>query len=200
MILLLSSRVVDAALIWVELYVDMNELVDNNGNTLADGSLIQIIQSSNSSADGFQTWGSHYIINSTAGDDVILASTTVGAGGVAANDGRFFWTAELDIDVNSTYFYIRFFDFPAANLMDLYFNPSNLYWGTSAVFLAGNYDSNLYVDIDFAASTNLATSLNNSFVVIPEPSSISFFALVGGLAMAMRSRLRKRARSDSAGD
>ncbi len=180
-----------AAPVIVSLYVDLNNLVDNADALLAVGSLVQIVQSTDGVADGFQTYGNSWILNSTVGDDTLIAEIPVGYGDSGA--GKFFWSAELDIDVNSTYFYIRFFDYLITDVPNLYGNPSNLYWGQSAVYLAGS-NFNLSVDIEFAPTADLGTDSLDSFIVIPEPSSMSFFALVGGMAVAMRSQLIRRKR------
>lgn len=197
--LLVAGPSVKAAQLIVNLYVDLHAMYQQDGSTvLADGSYIQIIQSTDAVQDGFGVYGNdHWVITSTQGDDVIIANIPVGLGYTpdVTGSGLFFWSSTLDIDVNNTYFYIRFFNYPLNNLSQL--GTTNLYWGTSTVYLADTYSDGFSVDIDFSSvSTNLVTSQQHSFVVIPEPSSISFFALVGGMAVAMRSQIARRKRRE----
>jgi len=191
-ICLFGANCAHSATEFFTLYVDLNAIY-KPGMTgfLADGSLVQIISSEDNVADGFWSINGSYVINSTTGDDELLASTTIGSGSPSSS-GLFSWSFDLDTSYLNNYFYIRFFDYPASSIYTLN-GPTNLYWGTSAVYLASAFDNGFFVELDFSTtSTNLVANQNNSFVVIPEPSSVSFFALVGGLALAMRSRLKRK--------
>jgi hypothetical protein len=179
-------------------------LLDNDGNPLADGSIIQLIQSgADGLANGFQTYGNDFLLDTTQGDDVILATFTSGYNffdpSTPLTNGNFFIRAEIDdsTDLANTYFYVRFFDFQLSNLGNLQGVSSNLYWGQTALFLATNFYDSFSGTIEIYPGTqtaDLRATNNNSFTVIPEPSTMSFFALVGGMAVAMRNQLMRRKR------
>jgi hypothetical protein len=188
-----------AALVDLIFYVDTFINTDaylrgQDGNLLADGSIIQIILSANNgTADGFQMYGSDRLLDTTQGDDVILATIT---SGLDNETGRFyFFMEDVTIDLDNAYFYIRFFDYQLSDLGNLVGVSSNLYWGQSALFMA---QSNIFfggvVEIDFGSNGDLQASTQNSFTVIPEPSTMSFFALMGGMVVAMRNQMIRRKR------
>lgn len=194
---LMPAMTAHALTVSLELYVDFNELVDSGNTALADGSIIQIIGSSDGTAGFFQPYGDAYLADTTTGNDVILATTYVGAGGYAEAEipGRFGFVFDGDYDITAfPYVYIRFFN--TDNFSSLAGNPTALAWGTSDVFRVDLYpivEDEIYF-IDFSEGGNLVANQTNTFTVIPEPSSISFFALVGGMAIAMRSQLIRRKR------
>jgi hypothetical protein len=191
-----------AAVIQLFFYVELNQLVKDDGVTpLADGSIIQIIQSgADGLANGFQQYGNDYLLDTTTGDDVILATIQSGFNGSEPlSPGNFFVYLEvpsLGFDLSNTYFYIRFFDFPLSNVGNLLGVSSNLYWGQSSLFLASDFDDPFLgtIEIEFAPSGDLEASNNDSFTVIPEPSTMSFFALMGGMVVAMRNQMIRRKR------
>lgn len=187
----------NALIVSLELYVDTYQFLESSDPdvVLADGSIIQIIGSATANAGSFQSYGDAFLADTTTGDDVILATSFVGAGGYEADSGYFgFVFANYDITA-FPYIYIRFFNTNTfANLMG---NPTTLAWGTSAVFQVSDHPiaEDSYV-IYMSQDGPLVASETGTFTVIPEPSSISFFALVGGMTWAMRTQILRRRRRD----
>lgn len=192
--------------LFIILSVEIGHLDDQTAGSpyLAEGSIIQIIGSADatlgSGGINFVEWTPGvYLPNTTVGNDTILATIPVGYGGYGA--GQFLWSID-NYDENAyPYVYIRFFNtnsFLAAT------GVFTLAWGTSAVVqvTSTNYYDGFISQIDFSDLDNngsgvtLPMTQTNSFTVIPEPSAVTFFALMGGMSLAMRRQIMRRRRRE----
>lgn len=204
MLLFGASQAAHALAIDLDLYVSIGLADETLSQFLTDGMTVQIIISDDATQgasgagtadDQFSSHGSgNYLASTTQGDDFILATTTIGTG-VAGGDGDFYYVISgFDPAVYSLtdpyYIYIRFFNAPPGGL------EGDLYWGLSTMI---EVDSSQNNEIDLNPDGDLATDKQNNFVVIPEPSSVSFFAMVGGVMWAMRARMRKKIAAGRAG-
>jgi hypothetical protein len=182
-----------ALLTLLNLSVDTNVILDNNGSNLADGSIIQIVASGDSTAGGFVEYSPGvYLVNTTVGDDVIVGETTIGAGGYSAGSGKFSFTLSSFDDVATPYIYIRFFN---TNSFDALLGmPTELVWNESAVIFVTN-DFGVG-DIDFSAGGNLVANQTNTFQVIPEPGTTSLMAMAGSILLAMQATMARRSRRE----
>lgn len=160
----------------VGLFVNITQpLLDGDGNALADGSVIYVIASIDSTADGMSSWGDSLIANSTQGDDVIIAtlildSSTTGVPGTM--------TAFIpDAFDNSVYnfLYLRFFDYQGSP------PPvgDDIAWGETPPQGYTNFFGTAIMNVpgDQVHATN-------NFIIIPEPGTLPL-VLVAGLLLAL---------------
>lgn len=185
---------IHAALVDLDAYVTY-AIYDETGSTpLADGSVVYIIGSANSTIDPMQNHpppsGTNLIAHSTTGDDIILGTTTINSLMTGSN-GTFFTTLQYE-STQINYVYIRFFDFtnsiPVGGLV---------YWGESAIHPLPN-PPNLGVNpVDFNPTPVLLTDNQNNFIVIPEPSTANLLILFAGMAWAMRASAKGKRKKGS---
>ena len=178
-----------ALIVDLDAYVDMAILQQDLTTPLADGSWVFIMGSGDAVNDGMATFGgTNLIAESTLGDDVILGMIQIPLNSTN-NSGMFFVTVQYESD-DINYAYLRFFDtsnYPITGL---------LWWGTSSMFQLG---VTLGVStVQFDQDYQLATTNQNNFVVIPEPSSLNLFVLVAGLLWTIRTRMRLAPPNDEA--
>lgn len=181
--------VLHAALLDLDAFVTFS-ILDENGDPLADGALVQIIGSSNALATPTVNAldGTSIVPGAVAGDDVILGEVRIGDNNTS--NGTFAATVQYDPD-EVNYVYIRYFNWTN------YFSPSGLvYWGTSAIY---ELVPTLGVSrTDFASTDNIEVQNINNFLTIPEPGTANlmllFLAVVGGI----RARMKKRDSEESA--
>jgi hypothetical protein len=178
---LLSTPSAKALIVDLDAYVANPILQQNLLTPLADGSWVFIMGSSNNVNDGMATFGGTNIIAaSVLGDDVILGMIQIPLGSTN-NSGKFFTTVQYESD-NVKYAYLRFFNTTSFPI------TGSVYWGTSSMFQLG---VTLGVStVQFDQGTQLATTNQNNFVVIPEPSSMNLFILVAGMLWTMRARMK----------
>jgi len=166
-----------ALLVDLDAYVDL-PILSTNGTPIQDGSWVFIIGSTDTNQDPMATYGgTNLIANSVTGDDVILLAIQIPYN-VGTNSGTFFATTQYESD-DINYVYIRFFD-TVGPLTGM------LWWGTSSMFQLG---ITLGVStVQFDQLEQLSVTNYNNFVVIPEPSTLQLFVLVGGVICAVRFR------------
>lgn len=148
------------------------ELQDGDGNPLPDGSIIEIIGSTDAVQDGHVPFGSGFVWGSTQGDDIILATTVVDS---SLGPGTFFTSTTYD-DTVVNFLYIRFYDTTTPS-------GTNVAWGSSPMFDATSFFNVQFQD--FTVADTPVTQTNN-FVVIPEPGSFSLLAFFGFLLATFR--------------
>ncbi|MBU0676913.1 MAG: PEP-CTERM sorting domain-containing protein [Verrucomicrobia bacterium] len=176
-------------------------LLDTNSNILADGSLVQIIGSSDSTNNGFYstgnytnsptTTGSNLWYNTTQGDDVILGSVTIAGPGSGGFSNGTFFTTDFTFDSSQiTYMYIRFFDYVGTPVTGL------VNYGYSEVLIATNIRFGILV-MNFGGGEK--TTNWDNFVAIPEPSTVSLLLLAMGLITGFRASMKKADGSESTG-
>lgn len=192
-LLLGGGSVCLAAPVNLDIFV-FHALLDEGGNPLADGSIIEIVGAGTDGLAGdgggyggtnlFQTWGgTNLIAGSTLGDDQILATTVVNSS-LTGSNGTFFVTIQNFDPVVHPYVYIRFYNTTSAI-------TGMVYWGASTVAVATNIILGVVtVQADPAGSLQ-ATNYNN-FVVIPEPSTVNLFLVTAVMMVGMRAGLRRR--------
>jgi hypothetical protein len=188
-VLLLLPPCASAALINLQAYV-LQSLVEEDGTTpLADGSIVQIIGSSNAVIDAMDTYGgTTNIIALPTGDDILLGTVRIDSTDLGSNGtffaGNFFYQS---MDVN--YMYLRFFNTTGA-LTGL------IYWGET-IITGAMHDQNNVIDMNFVGG--FAATNQDNFVVIPEPDVTRFLLLgvmlVGGLRWQLRPRGRPKSPS-----
>lgn len=160
----------------------LTSLLNCDGNPLADGSIIMVIGSYDSTIDPMQQHGSDYIANSTTGDDFIIGTMTVDTGLHPYADAL----DTFQVDDSSDFFiYIRVFDSTGPL-------TGEICWGTSIMTnlysipdpgLGGVY----YFEVPAFQLTN-----KDTFVVIPEPSTANLLLLMGGMTWAIRANTRRK--------
>jgi hypothetical protein len=161
-------------------------LLNSGGTPLSDGSYVMIFGSTDAINNGPTTWGAGNIIaDSVQGDDVYLGYTRIDMPSYNGSNGTFYTAGEIWFDdAVIHYLYIRFFDstnYPISGVIA---------WNTSTII---ETTSRLgQVEMDFLG--NIPTSVTNSFVVIPEPSSASLFVLFAGLMLGMRASMKRAER------
>lgn len=177
--------------------VDLDAMVtsaiyQNDGVTpLANGSIVYIYGSGNSTIDPMQSFGTNLVAGSATGDDVVLGMVRIGDN--VTSNGTFFTTIQYDSDQIS-YVYIRFFEWTNATPI-----TGMVYWGQSSNHFLP-FPPTLGVNsVDF--STNLLVASNyNNFIAIPEPSTANLIVLVTGMAWAMRASFKGRQPGKTKGD
>lgn len=150
---------------------------------VADGSWIMIIGSVDSIIDPMAQGGNGYIANSVTGDDVIIGMMQVDAGlrgwGVEAAGGF-----HID-DSLYNYVYIRVFD-SAGPL------TGDICWGTSDIVDLPSIQDPGIGNVYFLDVPGFTLTNQDTFVIIPEPSTANLILLVGGIAWAMRTNIRRK--------
>lgn len=170
-------------------YVDLAILQEDLTTPLADGSWVFIMGSGDAVNDGMQTYnGTNLIAASTLGDDVILGMIQIPLNSTN-NSGKFFVTVQYESD-DINYAYLRFFDTTSMPITGL------LWWGTSSMFQLGVTLG--VATVQFDQDYQLATTNQNNFVVIPEPSSLNLFVLVAGMLWTIRTRMKLTLPDDEA--
>lgn len=185
---LLLPATASALIVDLDAYVDLAILQEDEVTPLADGSWVFIIGSGDAIIDPMLTYGgTNLIADSVTGDDVILGAIRIPLNSTN-NSGTFFTTVQYESD-DINYAYLRFFDFtnnaPITGL---------LWWGTSSIFQLGVTLG--VATVQFDQDRQLATTNQNNFVVIPEPSSMNLFVLVAGMIWTIRTRMRFASRPD----
>lgn len=168
------------ALINLQAYVTY-ALLNNDGTMpLSDGSIVQIVGSSNNIADPMPMIGGSNVTGFVSGDDVILATITIQSGMLGSN-GTFFAGDVYFQSDEIKYMYIRFYD-SAGPLTGL------VYWGESPITNV-QHDQFGVVEVDFVG--NYATTNLNNFVAIPEPGTLNFMLMWGSMVLAMRASMKR---------
>jgi hypothetical protein len=193
----MTPLAVNAAFVKATFFVDFNRIVDDAAVNLPDGSIIQIVASTDGTAGFFQEYTPGvYLANTTTGNDTIIAEARIGdLGYEGTGGGRFGWVDTTFDTTANPYVYIRFFN---TNSFDaLLGTPTELVWGTSAVVFVDDFVDGLGVaDINFASNGNLVANQTNTFQVIPEPGTTSLMAMAGSILLAMQASMARRSRRE----
>lgn len=136
---------------------------------LAEGSIVMIIGSLDSTPDPMFPWAGGYVAQSTTGDDVfigiayVLDDGTISAGGFKYDSTM----------VN--YLYLRFFDTTLSPIQGTFA------WGTTDVWWVTNQFQ--FVNLDFAPDHGYQVGHTNLFVIIPEADTRNYMMLAMVLGM-----------------
>lgn len=176
--------VLHAALLDLDAFVTYS-ILDENGNPLPDGALVQIIGSSNALATPTVNYagdGTSIIPGFVQPDDQILGTVRIGDNN--SSNGTFTTTLKYDPDTVN-YVYIRYFNYTNPGL------PTGLvWWGTSAIF---SLVPTLGVSrVDFAPNDNIEVQQINNFVTIPEPGTANLMLLFLGVVGGIRARVKRQ--------
>jgi hypothetical protein len=175
--------------------LDIFTFYESDGTTpLAIGSTFYLIASDSATPSNPQSFGDAFIANSTASNEVLIASLTLNGApffNPSPEDGEHY--QELIVDAalltGMTHLYVRFFDYQSG----LQVVGSNIYWGTTAAI---DLTINSVGGFDFAEAYFDDTSATNqaNFIAIPEPGTFGLVALAGlGLAaLGRRNRHAKK--------
>lgn len=184
--LLASVATVRAATINLTGYVTF-ALLQNDGVTpLVDGSIVQIIGSSNNLAEPMAFAGTNLVANPVP-DDILLATITIDSTALASN-GTFFVNNVFFQSDQVNYIYIRFFDTTGPL-------TGQIAWGESPLFSATNHQFGS-LELDFIGDY-AATNINN-FGVIPEPGTGNLMLVWLGMIAAMRASIRGSRKKENA--
>lgn len=163
------------AIINMTAYV-LNPLYQQDGITpLPDGSIVQIIGSTDGIIDPPATWGGTNLTGNTTGDDVILATIVVDSS-VLGIPGTFYVSGIYYDNTVINYAYLRFYN-TTGTISGL------LYWGETPIQNI-EYDAFGTIFVDFGGG--YSTTNQNNFVVIPEPSTTRLFLVAIFLVLAVR--------------
>lgn len=163
-------------------------LLDETGTTpLADGSIVQIIGSYDSIIDPIGTSGTN-VTGSTTGDDVILATIAINSANLGSN-GTFYVSNIFYESDDIKNMYIRFYD-TTNSLVGM------ISWGESPMTNV-EYDAFGSIVVDFIGGYSATNQ--NSFVVIPEPNTMSFILMWVGMVAALKSTMRQEGRKKGKG-
>ncbi len=139
-------------------------LTGPSGAPLAEGSVVMIIGSLDSTPDPMAEWGGALIADSTTGDDIfigvayVLDDGTISAGGFKYDSSM----------VN--YLYLRFFDTTSYPI----WSGTNA-WGTTDVWGVTNQFQ--FVSLDFAPDHPYGVGHTNLFVIIPEAGTGNYMLM-----------------------
>lgn len=177
---LLAVGTAQGAIINLQAYI-LYALLNNDGTTpLADGSMVQIIGSSDSVADPMLMSGTN-ATGFTTSNDTILATITIQSSALGSN-GTFFVGDYYFNSDEVKYMYLRFYDTTNSTLTGM------VYWGQSPITNA-QHDQFGVLEMDFIGGY-LATNLNN-FVVIPEPGTMNLIFVWVSMVAAMRASMKR---------
>jgi len=174
----LSASLAQGAMVNLQAWITYS-LFQSNGTTwLPDGSVVQIIGSSDGIIDPMPSHGTN-VIATTTGDDIIIGtvlidSTLWGSNGTFYSGDFYFDNTVVD------YMYIRFFDttYPVLGFTN---------WGVSGISTVA--DDGVMFFMDFGGG--FAAVSNNNFVQIPEPSTASLLLLFAALLCGVRAGIAR---------
>ena len=179
----LSAALAQGALVNLQAYIVFSLFQSDGSTALPDGSIVQIIGSTDGTLDPMLELGNtgEYIATTT-GDDVIIGtivvdSTILGINGTFYTGGFYYDNTVVD------YMYIRFFDttvYPIEGTYD---------WGQSPIFDVDGLDDGVMFFMDFGGSYTAVS--NDTFVTIPEPSTASLLLLFAGLLCGVRAGMMR---------
>lgn len=187
--LLSLGMIAHAALIDLDAMVTYSIYDHLGNNPLADGTVVYIIGSGDSTMNPMDSVGgsSNLVADSTTGDDVVLGQITIDSS-LTGSNGTFFTTLQYE-STQVGWVYLRFFEFtnglPVTGLV---------YWGTSAIHQLSPTPTIGVNSVDFNPNATLVASNLNNFVAVPEPSTANLLILVGGMAWAMRATMKGKTR------
>ncbi|MDD3604722.1 MAG: hypothetical protein PHD86_06010 [Kiritimatiellae bacterium] len=179
----LSATLAQGALVNLQAYIVFSLFQSDGTTALPDGSIVQILGSTDGSIDPMQEYGTtgDYFAQPT-GDDIIIGtivvdSTILGIDGTFYTGGFYYDNTVVD------YMYIRFFDTTISPIV------GNYDWGQSPIFDVDGLDDGVMMFMDFGGS--YTASSNDTFVAIPEPSTASLLLLFAGLLCGVRAGMMR---------
>lgn len=176
---ILTVAIAHAATITLVAWVTYS-LYGNDGQPLADNSVVYLIGSKDAVNDGMQTAGSNYIPDSVQGDDVFIGTVLIGYN--TTSNGTFL-TGDFTFDSDQVdYIYIRFFDTTVMPPV------GTQYWGVSGMT---NADSHAFEVLWLDLVGGFRATNEAVFVVIPEPGSGHLLLLLAGLVWGLRLSAKK---------
>ena len=186
---LLTAGVVRALTIDLDAWVQYSLLQPDGITPLADGSWVFIIGSDDNVIDPMEPFGDGYIADTVTGDDIILGWIRIDPSTYNNDDveGTFLTTVKYDpTEVQNVY--LRFFNTNLNTLTGL------ISYGYSEVMLLG---STLGVaSMQFDQNGSLLADQEDTFVVIPEPTTGNLIVLVSGMIWAMRASMKRKGKKD----
>ena len=186
---LLTASAARALEIALDAWVQYSLLQPDGITPLADGSWVFIIGSYDDTIDPMMTHGDSYIADTVTGDDIILGWIRIDPSTYNNDDveGTFLKTVKYD-PTEVQYAYLRFFNTNLNVLTGL------ISYGYSDTMLLG---STLGVaSMQFDQGGSLLADQEDTFVVIPEPTTGNLIVLVSGMIWAMRSSMKRKGKKD----
>lgn len=178
----LSATLAQGALVNLQAYVVFSLFQSDGTTALPEGSIIQILGSTDGSIDPMQEYGTTDYIAQPTGDDVIIGTIVVDST-ILGIDGTFYTGAFYYDNTVVDYMYIRFFDTTVSPIVGTYD------WGQSPIFDVDGLDDGVMFFMDFGGS--YTASSNDTFVAIPEPSTASLLLLFAGLLCGVRAGMMR---------
>lgn len=175
----LSVAPAQGALINLQAYIVYALLNSDGSAPLADGSIVQIIGSSDAVADPMELYGGAVIAEPT-GDDLLIATITIQSASLGSN-GTFFVGDYYYNSDEVNYMYLRFYDSPGPLI-------GEIAWGQSPITNAG-HDQFGVIEMNFIGG--YMTDTTDDFVVIPEPGTLNLLLVWATMVGAMRSSLKR---------
>jgi hypothetical protein len=180
----LCAALVHGATILLQAYVS-TAIVDASGTPLLDGSIVQIIASSDNSISDpiFNSFGTNYLGEGQGAfplsdGDILLGTTTINSSDLGSN-GTFF-SSEFTLEYpDFRYVYLRVFDSqgPLTGMID---------WAVSSVIRVRPFFG--VAEADFGGG--FSTDQTDSFVVIPEPQTGSLMLMFMTALFVIRYKMR----------
>lgn len=174
----LSASLARGAMVNLQAWVTYALFTYEYGAYLPDGSVVQIIGSTDNNIDPMVSFGTN-LIAQTTGDDIIIGTVLIDSSLLASNGT--FYSGDFYFDNTVVdWMYIRFFNTT---------NPVLGYhdWGQSIMSTVD--DDGVMFFMDFGGG--IATVTNNNFVAIPEPSTASLLLLFAGLLCGVRAGMAR---------
>ena len=193
-VLLLAGAVVRSLAVELSLiaYVSNALLQDDEVSALPDGSYVAIFGSADNNNDGPAFIGSYMVPFAATGDDVFLGYVRINpyfsGAGTFISDQDFAWET-TDVEIN--YLYIRFFNTTGFEI------GVPVVWGVSDVFPASPPQF-FVVEQDFIGG--FVANMTNNVALIPEPTTANLMLLFGGLLVGLRASLKRRVKTEPAGN
>jgi hypothetical protein len=161
--------------------------INDNGNVnpLADGSIVYLFGTDSGTVeDPLEDGNGDLIAQSVQGDNVFLATITIGEGIFSAGTGLF--AVAVEVPDNIEYFYIRFFDTDVHPVQG-----TDIYWGESDAIQRQFIIDGMY-QADFNPDDDLYTDQQDNFVVIPEPGTMQLVLLAGFVVVFLSMKLKRK--------